>query len=218
VAGELAPFGAPGFQQLLGVLGAGAPGIGEGICGGQGSMAGVAEGAAFAGGVGADVPGLGAGISFGLPGVGGLGGGSLSGLAGCAGGLVAFAFAACGMLAGCGELDGVLAAEGGELCPGLLMGAGGLLACGLGGGFGGAGCGALGVERLGESAGLLEGFGGLGLGGGDGGLGAPAGGFGLGELGADSGRVKRGGLLAGRLDQRGCLPDQGVQDGVPLDY
>ena len=69
-------------ELLLGVLGAGLPGVGESLdrvdLGGAGGGLGVA----FAGGVGADVVVFGAGVGFGLPGAGGLGAGVVAGLGG----------------------------------------------------------------------------------------------------------------------------------------
>ena len=69
-------------ELLLGVLGAGVPGIGEGLdrvdlggaCGGLG--------VAFAGGVGADAVVFGAGVGFGLPGPADLRAGVVAGLGG----------------------------------------------------------------------------------------------------------------------------------------
>ena len=70
-------------ELLLGVLGAGLPGAGEGLdrvdLGGAGGGLGVA----FAGGVGADVVVFGAGVGFGLPCPAGLGAGVVAGLGGC---------------------------------------------------------------------------------------------------------------------------------------
>src|SRR6266566_9302024 len=69
-------------ELLLGVLGAGLPGAGEGLDradlgSGRGGL-----GVALAGGVGADVVVLGAGVSFGLPGPADLSAGVLAGLGG----------------------------------------------------------------------------------------------------------------------------------------
>jgi hypothetical protein len=56
-------------ELLLGVLGPGAPGVGQGLEGVQLGGAGGGLGVAFAGGVGADAVVLGAGVGFGLAGV-----------------------------------------------------------------------------------------------------------------------------------------------------
>src|ERR1700687_5744825 len=63
-------------ELLFGVLGAGAPGVGQGLEGVQLGGAGGGRRVAFAGGVGADVVVFGAGAGFGLPGPGGTGGGA----------------------------------------------------------------------------------------------------------------------------------------------
>jgi hypothetical protein len=60
-------------ELLFGVLGAGAPGVGQGLEGVQLSGAGGGRRVAFPGGVGADVVVFGAGIGFGLPGPADLG-------------------------------------------------------------------------------------------------------------------------------------------------
>jgi hypothetical protein len=54
-------------ELLFGVLGAGAPGVGQGLEGVQLGGAGGGRRVAFAGGVGADVIVFGAGVGFGLP-------------------------------------------------------------------------------------------------------------------------------------------------------
>jgi hypothetical protein len=72
-AGEVAPVGPFGFQRLFGPLGAGALGGGQRGDGLQLCLVLLAEGAAFAGGVGADPVCFGAGVGFGLPGAGDLG-------------------------------------------------------------------------------------------------------------------------------------------------
>ena len=69
-------------ELLLGVLGAGAPGVGQGLDGVQLGGAGGGLGVAFAGGVGADVVVFGAGVGFGLPGPADLGVGVVAGLVG----------------------------------------------------------------------------------------------------------------------------------------
>jgi hypothetical protein len=60
-------------ELLFGVLGAGAPRVGQGLEGVQLGGAGGGLGVAFAGGVGADVVVFGAGVGFGLPGPADLG-------------------------------------------------------------------------------------------------------------------------------------------------
>ncbi|HUL24151.1 MAG TPA: hypothetical protein VLW44_00065, partial [Streptosporangiaceae bacterium] len=67
----------------FGVLGAGVPGVGEGLDGVQLGGAGGGLGVALAGGVGADVAVLGAGVGFGLPCTADLGVGVMAGLGGC---------------------------------------------------------------------------------------------------------------------------------------
>ena len=69
-------------ELLLGVLGAGAPGVSEGLDGVQLGGAGGGLGVAFAGGVGADVVVFGAGVGFGLPGPADLGVGAVACLVG----------------------------------------------------------------------------------------------------------------------------------------
>ncbi len=69
-------------ELLFGVLGAGAPGVGQGLEGVQLGGAGGGRGVAFAGGVGADVIVFGAGIGFGLPGPADLGAGVVACLVG----------------------------------------------------------------------------------------------------------------------------------------
>ena len=69
-------------ELLFGVLGAGAPGVGQGLEGVQLGGAGGGRRVAFAGGVGADVIVFGAGVGFGLPGPADLGAGVVAGLVG----------------------------------------------------------------------------------------------------------------------------------------
>ena len=69
-------------ELLFGVLGAGPPGIGQGLGGVQPGGAGGGRRVAFAGGVGADVVVFGAGVGFGLPGPADLGVGVVPGLFG----------------------------------------------------------------------------------------------------------------------------------------
>jgi hypothetical protein len=69
-------------ELLLGVLGAGLPGAGEGLDRADLGSARGGLGVALAGGVGADVVVLGAGVGFGLPGPADLSAGVLAGLSG----------------------------------------------------------------------------------------------------------------------------------------
>jgi hypothetical protein len=69
-------------ELLLGVLGAGAPGVGQRLDGVQLGGAGGGRRVAFAGGVGANVVVFGAGVGFGLPGPADLGVGVVPGLFG----------------------------------------------------------------------------------------------------------------------------------------
>ena len=78
----MAPAGAFGVELLLGAFGAGAFGGGERGDGLELGLVLLAEGAAFAGGVGADAVCLGAGVGLGLAGAGDLGVGAAGGL-GC---------------------------------------------------------------------------------------------------------------------------------------
>jgi hypothetical protein len=176
----------------------------------------VAEGVAFAGGVGADPVCFGAGVGFGLPGAGDLGVGAPGGL----GSVVTFAQAAGGVGLRCGDLAGCLGVGGGDLgggvAAGLLergRGSLGLLAGGGGGGLGGADVLAGRLQGLGQGLGPGCGLAGAGFGGDGGGLGAAPGGLGLGELGPDPGRVQAGGLVAGGPGQRGGLADYRVELG-----
>src|SRR5690349_17595471 len=102
--GEVAVFGAFGVELVFGAFGAGALGGGEGAGGGELCLVVLAEGLAFAGGVGADAGGFGAGVGFGLTGAAGLGVGAV----GCVpGGLqrgVTLAGVPGGVLAGGGDL------------------------------------------------------------------------------------------------------------------
>ena len=212
----MAPVGAFGLQQLLGPLGAGAFGGGQRGDGVQLRLVLIAEGAAFAGGIGADVLGFGAGVGFGLAGSDGLGVSAAEGrdrVVTLAGSLDSFgprgADLPGGFGLGGGDLRGCVAA--------------GLLGCGCGSvglppGGGSAGLGGADVlagclQGLGQGLGLGVGFGGAGLSGDGGGLGAAARGFGLGDLGPDPCRVQAGGLLARGPDEDGGLPDPALQHG-----
>jgi hypothetical protein len=131
--GEAAELGELGVELALGAVGPGTLGRGERAGGVHLGLVVLAEGVAFTGGVGADMPGLGAGVGLGLAGAADLGGGDARG------GLLALSL-------GCGFSG----ADRGDRRPGGLLGV--VLGCpggfqGLGGcpGFlgclGGLGCG-----------------------------------------------------------------------------
>ena len=146
VGGELAAFGAFGFELGFGSFGSGAFGVGEGsLCFELGVVA-FAEGFALAGGVVADAPGFLAGVGLGLAGAGGLGVSGGAGVAGCGERAVALALEAGGVVAGggglpaCflfggGDLGGGIAAELGELCGEAVGGLGCLAGVVAGGGL-----------------------------------------------------------------------------------
>ena len=126
----------------------------------------VAEGVAFAGGVGAGPVCFGAGVGFCLAGAGDLGVGTAGGL----GSVVTFAQAAGGVGLRCGDLAGCLGVGGGDLgggvAAGLLergRGSLGLLAGGGLAGLGGADVLAGRLQGLGQGLGLGFGFAGAGL-------------------------------------------------------
>src|SRR5271166_5778018 len=79
---EMALVVALEVELVFGVLGAGAPGVGQGLDGVQLGGAGGGRRVAFTGGVGADVVVFGAGVGFGLPGPADLGVGVVPGLFG----------------------------------------------------------------------------------------------------------------------------------------
>src|SRR5271165_7100457 len=81
---EMALVVALEVELVFGVLGAGAPGVGQGLDGVQLGGAGGGRRVAFTGGVGADVVVFGAGVGFGLPGPADLGAGVVAGLGGSA--------------------------------------------------------------------------------------------------------------------------------------
>jgi hypothetical protein len=216
VAGELAAVGALGFELGFGSFGSCSFGAGEGaLCLELGVVA-VAEGFALAGGVVAGAAGLVAGVGLGLAGAGGF---RFSGGAGVAGGgecVVAVALEARRVVAGggdllaccfrgCADLLGGVAAE--LVQPGGQSAGGFLLALGVVAGRGGIVAG--GLEGLGECLGLGLGFCLASLGGDGGCLGAPPAGLGVGDVGADAGRIEGGGLVA-------CGPgeDGGLAEGL----
>ena len=212
----MAAIGAFGLEQLLGAFSAGAFGGGERGDGVELGLVLLAEGVAFAGGVGADAVCLGAGVGLALAGAEDLGVGAAGGL-GC---VVAFAGAACRFGLGRADLPGCLGSRGGDLGGGVAAGLGGRGRGVLGfqagsGGFGPGGAGVVAgrVEGFGQDLGPGFGFGGAGLGGHGGCLGAAPRGLGLGDLRPDPGRVQGGGLLAGGAGEHGGLADHRVEGG-----
>jgi hypothetical protein len=126
VGGELAAFGAFGFELGFSSFGSGAFGVGEGSLCFELCVVAFAEGFALAGGVVADSPGFLAGVGLGLAGAGGLGVSGGAGVTGCCERVVALALEAGGVAAGGGlpagflfggrDLGGGIAVEPGELC------------------------------------------------------------------------------------------------------
>jgi len=128
-------------ELVFGMLGAGAPGVSEGLDGGQLRRAGGGVGVAFAGGVGADAVVFGARVGFGLPGPADLGVGVVPGLGSVGQRGVAAGFRGAGSGAGGGDGGVGLPADLGDLIVCLV--AGGLRA---------------GVSGVGVSAGLVGGL------------------------------------------------------------
>ena len=207
-------------ELLLGVLGAGLPGAGEGLdrvdlgsaCGGLG--------VALAGGVDADVVVLGAGVGFGLPCPAGLRAGVLAGLSGCGERGVPLAAGGVPVTAGLGDGGFGLLPDPGDL--GICLIADGLRA---GAGYVRAGAGTVGclqrgpgivagcVHRLGGGLGILDGSGGLGLGHGGLGLGLAANGVSGGQRRADPAGISGGQLSRCGACQLGGLGEQLLQPG-----
>ena len=137
-------------ELLFGVLGAGTPGIGQGLDGVQLSGAGGGRRVAFAGGVGADMVIFGARVGFGLPGPADLGAGVVTVLRG--GGQRSVPAGAGGTGLGAGS------SEGGA---GFLADLGDLSVClvtdGLRAGFGGVRVGAGGVGGFQRGLGVVPG-------------------------------------------------------------
>ena len=196
VAGELPAVVAFGFELGFGSFSAGSFGAGEGALGFELGGVAFAEGVAFAGGVLAGALGLGAGVGFGLAGAADLGAGGGAGVA-CGGEcVVALALEPGGVAAGGGGLLAGAVLGGGDFLRGVAAelvqfggeGAGGFrgLACR---GFRGVLVVAGGGEGFGEGPGFCFGFGLAGLRGDGGGLGAAPGGLGVGDVGADAGGV-----------------------------
>jgi hypothetical protein len=190
-------------ELVFGVLGAGAPGVGEGLDGVQLGGAGGGLGVAFAGGVGADVVVFGAGVGYGLPGPADLGLGVVAALArgvplGTGGVplLAGLSDSGVGLAADLGDLGGCLVADG------LRAGGGGAGGGGLQRGLGGVPGR---VHRRGGGLCFLDGSGGLGLGHGGLGLGLAAGGIGGQRCGDPAGVSggKLGGSGAGQLSGLG---------------
>jgi hypothetical protein len=207
-------------ELVLGVLGTGAPGVGQGLGGGQLGGAGGGRRAAFAGGVGADVVVFGAGVCFGLPGPADLGVGVVACLVSGGQRGVPAGVRGTGLVAGLGQGRGGFPAGLGELgvC---------LVADGLGAGIGGVGVGAGGVGGLQRGLRIVPGGvhrrgGGLpglvgsgGPGQGDRGLGLclAAGGIGCGQRRGDPAGVSGGQLGGGGAGQVGGLGEQLLQAG-----
>ena len=207
-------------QLLLGVLGAGLPGGGEGLdrVGLGGARGGL--GVTLAGGIGADMVVLGAGVRFGLPCPADLGAGVLAGLGGFGERGVPLGACIVAFAAGLGDGGCGLLADRGDLVTCLV--AGGLRA-GIGGvgvGAGAVGCFHRGpgivagrVHRPGGGPGLLDGSGGLGLGDGGLGLGLAAGGVRGGQRRADPARISSGNLGGRGGRQLGGLGQELAQRG-----
>ena len=166
MAGEGAAVGAFGLELGFGALGAGSFGLGERVCRGELGLVVLAEGVAFAGGVGAELGCLVAGVGLGLAGAADLGAGSVPGLRGGGERVVALAGAAAGVGAGGGCFLVSAGLDGGDLRGGVAAQLGEPGGCGacrvrgfLGGGLGGGGVGAGGCEGLGEGVCFLAGFG-----------------------------------------------------------
>ena len=222
LAGRVPPAAGvpPGAELLLGVLGAGLRGAGEGLDRVDLGSARGGLGVALAGGVGADVVVLGAGVGFGLPGPADLSAGVLAGLRG---------FGERGVPPGAGGVP--VTAGLGDGGFGLLPDPGDPVVClvadGLRAGFGGvrvgtgtvsclqrrpgivAGC----VHRLGGGLGVLDGSGGLGPGHGGLGLGMAAGGVRGGQRRADPAGISGGQLSGCGACQLGGLGEQLLQPG-----
>src|SRR6266536_2098046 len=209
----------PGVLQLVfGVLGAGAPGVGQGLGGGQLGGAGGGRRVAFAGGVGADVVVFGARVGFGLPGPADLGVGVVACLVSGGQRGIPVSMRGAGAVAGSGEGRAGFPADLGELgvC---------LAADGLGAGISGVGVGAGGVGGLQRGLGVVPGGAGrrgdglpglVGSGGpcqGDGGfgLGLAAGGIGCGQRCGDPAGVSGGQLGGGGAGQVSGLGEQLLQ-------
>ena len=175
-------------ELLFGMLGAGAPGVGQSLDGVQLGGAGGGLGVAFAGGVGTDVVVFGAGVGFGLPGQADLG---------------------VGVLADLGDLDAGVVADGLRACVGGVCVGAGLVSSfkrGLGvvpGGVHRRGGGLFGLDGPGR---VSEGHGGLGLG-------LAAGGVSGGQRGGDPARVGGSQLGRGGTGQFSGLGKQLLQAG-----
>src|SRR6266498_2731531 len=205
-------------ELVFGVLGAGAPGVGQGLGGGQLGGAGGGRRVAFAGGVGADVVVFGARVGFGLPGPADLGVGVVACLVSGGQRGIPVSMRGAGAVAGSGEGRAGFPADLGELgvC---------LAADGLGAGISGVGVGAGGVGGLQRGLGVVPGGAGrrggglpglVGSGGpcqGDGGfgLGLAAGGIGCGQRCGDPAGVSGGQLGGGGAGQVSGLGEQLLQ-------
>ena len=207
-------------ELLFGVLGAGAPGVGQGLEGVQLGGAGGGRRVAFAGGVGADVIVFGAGVGFGLPGPADLGAGVVAGLVGGGQRGVPVGMRGAGTLAGGGQGGVGLPADLGDL--GVCLVADGLRADISGVGVGAGSVGGFqrglgvvpgGVHCRGGGLPGLDGPGGLGEGHGGFGLGLAAGSVGGGQGGGDPARVGGRQLGGGGTGQVSGLGEQLLQGG-----
>src|SRR6266702_5027884 len=207
-------------ELVFGVLGAGAPGVGQGLDGVQLGGAGGGRRVAFAGGVGADVVVFGAGVSFGLPCPADLGVGVVAVLGGGGQRGVPAGVRGAGLVAGAGEGGVGLLADLGDLgvclvADGLCAGVGGVrVGAGVCGGLQGSpgvvlGC----VHRRGGGLFGLDGSGSAGEGDSGFGLGLAAGGVGGGQGGGDPAGVGVGQLGGSSAGQFSGLREQLVQAG-----
>jgi hypothetical protein len=207
-------------ELLFGVLGAGAPGVGQGLEGVQLGGAGGGRRVAFATGIGADVIVFGAGIGFGLPGPADLGVSVVACLAGGGRRGVSVSAGGAGLGAGLVEGGGGVPADLGDLgvclvTDGLRAGVGGVRvgAGGVGGFQRGLGVVPGVVHRGGGGLLGLDGPGGLGEGDRGFGLGLAAGGVGGGQGRGDPAGVGGGQLGGGIGDQVSGLGEQLLQAG-----
>ena len=215
-AGEVAPVGALGLQQLLGALGAGALGGGERGNGVQLCLVLVAEGVAFAGGVGARARSVSARASA----------------SACRARLASVSARRAASIASsrsraawpasdCAALTCPAAsARAAAMWPAASRRACSAAAAAVPASWRAAAAAAWAaqtssraVSRASARAWASAAASPAQPGGDGGGFGAAAGGLGLGDLGPDPGRVQAGGLLAGGPDEDGGLPDHALQRG-----
>ena len=207
-------------ELLFGVLGAGTPGIGQGLEGVQLSGAGGGLGVAFAGGVGADMVIFGARVGFGLPGPADLGAGVVTVLGGGSQRSVPVGAGGTGLGAGSSEGGAGFPADLGDLsvclvADGLRAGFGDVRvgAGGVGGFQRGMGVVPGGVHRCGGGLGVLGCLGGPGQGDSGFGLGLAACGVGCSQCRGDPAGVGCGQLGTGIGDQVSGLGEQLLQAG-----